>query len=68
MAYASAQGQLAYYRLLDQQREMTIICTTSDLQAHCRSWQERNTQSLPIGGILAMECADPIVEPLQAEA
>ncbi|MFH1924766.1 MAG: membrane dipeptidase [Planctomycetota bacterium] len=68
LAYAAAQGQLAYYRLLEQEGELRFIHTSADLDAHWRRWQEGEAASLPIGIILAMEGADPIIEPHQAEA
>jgi membrane dipeptidase len=67
MAYAVGQGQLAYYRLLEQQGEMVQLRTARDLNAHWHQWQEPQLQRHPIGYILAMEGADPIVEPSQIE-
>ena len=68
MAYASAQGQLAYYRELEQQGEIHIIRTSAELDAHWQNWQHDGPDDLPVGLILAMECADPIVDPNQAES
>jgi membrane dipeptidase len=72
IAYAVAQGQLAYYRLLVEQGEMRMIGTATELDAHWRLWQEgcqrNSSERLPIGNILAMEGADPIVDPRQVEA
>ena len=67
IAYAVAQGQLAYYRLLQRQGEMTMIGTVRELDAHWRRWEQDPTGRLPIGNILAMEGADPIVDPGQVE-
>jgi membrane dipeptidase len=67
IAYAVAQGQLAYYRLLEQQGQLRILRTASDLDDHWRRWDDDPGQR-PIGIILAMEGADPIVEPGQAQA
>jgi len=67
IAYAMAQGQLAYYRLLCQQGEMTMIGTARELDDHWRRWRQDPTGQLPIGNILAMEGADPIVDPSQVE-
>ncbi len=66
-AYAMAQGQLAYYRLLETQGEIKFLDTATDLKQHWELWQGPNTDTLPIGIILAMEGADPIVSPDQAE-
>jgi membrane dipeptidase len=71
IAYATAQGQLAYYRLLERQGQMAMLGTRAELDAHWRRWQEAAPDerlTLPIGNILQMEGADPIVEPAQAEA
>ncbi|NQT17931.1 MAG: membrane dipeptidase [Planctomycetes bacterium] len=70
IACAVAQGQLAYYRLLEQQGQLCFLRTSDELDAHWRQWQERpdDPAELPIGIILAMEGADPIVAPAQAEA
>ena len=67
MAYAVAQGQLAYYRWLQQQGEVQILQTSDDLDRHWQRWEDPRAGDLPIGIILAMEGADPIVTPDQAE-
>jgi len=67
IAYSVGQGQLAYYRLLEEQGEMKMLRTAADLKAHWQLWQQATEHSkLPVGYILAMEGADPIVEPAQA--
>jgi membrane dipeptidase len=68
IAYAVAQGQLAYYRLLAEQGEMRMIGTAGELDAHWQRWRDEPHERLPIGNILAMEGADPIVDPSQVEA
>jgi len=67
IAHAVAQGQLAYYRLLEQEGELAFLRTVEDLDAHWQRWGDDPAQS-PIGVILAMEGADSIVRPAQAEA
>ncbi|MCH8962154.1 MAG: membrane dipeptidase [Bacteroidetes bacterium] len=67
IAYAAAHGQLAYYRLLEQQGHLRILRTASDLDAHWRAWKH-NDGAIPLGIILSMEGCDPIVTPDQAEA
>jgi len=69
IACATARGQLAYYRLLAERDEIVFITNRRELQAHFARWQERGSQDhrLPIGLILAMEGADPIVSPKQTE-
>lgn len=65
-AYAVAQGQLGYYRLLETQGYVRIIHDVDSLDALWRCWQEGGDGRLPIGVVLSMEGADPIVEPSQA--
>jgi membrane dipeptidase len=67
IAYAHAQGQLAYYRLLQKEGHLRILKTRSDLAAHWDAWQ-RNAAATPLGIILGMEGADPILRPDQVEA
>jgi membrane dipeptidase len=67
IAYAAAQGQFAYYRALEQQGEIELLQTADELAAHWQRWQTSESDQLPIGCILAMECADPIVEPAQID-
>lgn len=66
IASAAARGQLAYYKLLERRGLMRPIRTRSELDAHWAAW-EADPLAAPIGYILAMEGADPIVEPGQAE-
>ena len=61
IAYAAAHAQLAYYRLLEKQGHVRILRTRSDLAAHWRA----SGADRPLGIILSMEGADPIVTPDQ---
>jgi membrane dipeptidase len=66
IACAAAQGQLAYYRLLEGQGEVRFLRSASELDAHWHEWRQpphQDADKLPVGIILAMEGADPIVEP-----
>ncbi|HEX3872390.1 MAG TPA: membrane dipeptidase [Pirellulales bacterium] len=67
IAFAHAQGQLAWYRLLEAQGQLRFILTRAQLAAHWEQWQ-RDPETTPLGIILSMEGADPIVEPEQTEA
>ena len=65
--YAQAQGQLAYYHALSQQRVIRVITNRTALDEHMAAWQaweadERKTQP-PLGIIISMESADAIPEP-----
>jgi membrane dipeptidase len=61
IASATARGQLAYYQLLERRGHLRMIRTASDLDAHWSNWAI-DSASAPIGYILAMEGADPIVD------
>ena len=65
IASATARGQLAYYELLERRGWLRMIRTSFDLDTHWQRFTTGNADE-PIGYILAMEGADPIVEPSQA--
>ncbi len=70
IAYAVAQGQLAYYRQLAEIGEVRVLTNRADLDEHWRQWNEANDEqreSLPVGIVVAMEGCDPIVRPEQAQ-
>jgi membrane dipeptidase len=64
IAYAQGQGQLAYYRELARQGVITLIADVAGLDAHLTAW-ETDPVTTPLGAILTMEGADPIVDPEQ---
>jgi len=64
ISYAKAQGQLAYYRLLARQGKARLIADWPALAAHWDAW-EAGSEAEPLGLVLAMEGADPIVTPDQ---
>jgi membrane dipeptidase len=71
IAFAHGQGQLAYYRMLEARGEIRFIKNQQQLQSHWTRWQSASgaeRATLPVGLILAMEGADPIVSPAQAES
>jgi membrane dipeptidase len=63
-AYAAARGQLAYYRALETRGTLRWIRDAADLRSHVDSWQV-NSASAPLGFILSMEGADPVLAPDQ---
>jgi membrane dipeptidase len=67
IAYGHAQGQLAYYLELERQGVVRMIADGAALSAHLDAWQ-RDRDSTPLGLVLTMEGADPIVEPSQVGA
>lgn len=61
-AWAQTQGQLAWYRTMEDQGEMVQIKDALDLKAHLQLWQNAPaTDHLPIGYILSLEGADSII-------
>ena len=74
-AYGMAHGQLAYYRALEQAGHVCIISDNAALDRHVAEWQawdaahsEETEQTPPLGFIISMEGADPILHPEQLEA
>ncbi len=65
IAYATAHGQLAYYRLLEDQGHLRMLRTRADLDAH---WAVHDRDDSPLGIILSMEGCDPITDANQAAA
>lgn len=64
IAYAIAKGQLAYYRVLENQGYLKMLRTRRDLKEHIDKWPA-DPPTPPLGFILSMEGADPIVSPGQ---
>jgi len=65
IAFAQAQGQLAYYQELERQGIIRLIRTRADLETWRTAW-EADPASSPFGFVLLMEGADPIVAPERA--
>ncbi len=67
-AYGAAFGQLAYYRGMEQWGLMRRIANHRELTAHVKAWeQDEESATEPIGYILSMEGADPILRPDQVQ-
>jgi membrane dipeptidase len=67
-AYAAAYGQLAYYRALEQQGLLRWIKDWPTLESHVRAWQQPGADAHePLGFILSMEGADPVLSPDQVQ-
>ena len=66
-AYAAAHGQMAYYRALERQGHLRWIKDWPTLDAHVRAWEApgRPRSTEPLGFILSMEGADPVLAPEQ---
>jgi membrane dipeptidase len=66
VAHCAAHAQLAYYRLMESHGHLRLLRTATDLKSHWEEWQ-RAPQSMPLGIILSMEGADPVVTPDQLD-
>lgn len=68
--YAAAHGQLAYYRSLEKKGILKSLPDSAALAAHSQLWrdylQNPSGEAPPIGYILSMEGASPILSPAQA--
>ncbi len=60
-AWAQTQGQLAWYRAMEQIGQMKQITDTSSLNKQLDLWSEGETAQKPVGYILSLEGADSIL-------
>ncbi|MDH6305327.1 membrane dipeptidase [Parabacteroides sp. PH5-13] len=61
-AWAQTQGQLAWYKAMEEDGFMTMIRTRDELNKHLSSWQEGGTsENKSIGYVLSIEGADSFV-------
>ena len=66
LSYANAQGQLAYYRILQAKGYARMLGSRSEFSDHMKAWSEADSHDdLPVGFVLGMEGADPILWPEQ---
>lgn len=62
-AWAQTQGQLAWYKAMEEAGEMAMIKNKKDLENHLGLWQNSPPeQKIPIGYVLSLEGADSIVD------
>jgi membrane dipeptidase len=66
-SYGAVMGQLYYYRALEQQGLLRWIKDAAALDAHVKAWTEGNADREPLGFILSMEGADPVLHPEQVQ-
>ena len=59
-AWAQTQGQLSWYRAMEEKGEMVQITNIIDLNKHLSLWKEDKLDS-PVGYILSLEGADSIL-------
>jgi membrane dipeptidase len=61
-AWAQTQGQLAWYRAMEEDGQLVSIRDWTDVEAHLKYWENENvTTEKAIGYILSLEGADSIV-------
>jgi membrane dipeptidase len=60
-AWAQTQGQLAWYKAMEEKGEMQMISNLQDLNTHIKYWQTDDSPSKKIGYILSLEGADSLV-------
>jgi membrane dipeptidase len=61
-AWAQTQGQLAWYRAMEEAGQMVPIRTSNELKKHLQLWSSPPDDA-PIGYILSLEGADSILTP-----
>jgi len=73
-AHATARGHLEYYRALEQVGHLRVIVRLEDLDRHFSEWQDWDSSpdpdpesAPPLGAIISMESADPILSPDRLE-
>jgi membrane dipeptidase len=61
-AWAQTQGQLAWYKAMEEDRQMTMIRTKDELDAHLALWNnDEPNDRKPIGYLLSLEGADSLI-------
>ena len=60
-AWAQTQGQLAWYKTMEDLGEMVQITNAEQLNSHLALWEKDLVSKKPIGYILSLEGADSIV-------
>jgi membrane dipeptidase len=62
-AWAQTQGQLAWYRAMEQAGEMVQINNAASLEEHLALWgNDEDNTTKPVGYILSLEGADSIID------
>jgi membrane dipeptidase len=66
-AWAQTQGQLAWYRAMEDAGELVAIVDVDGLEAQLARWAASPGGSTPIGYVLSLEGADSILTPAHLE-
>jgi membrane dipeptidase len=66
LSYAAGRGFLGYYHMLETMGETRLLKSPGEFKEHMGAWiSADNYDRLPVGMVLGMEGADPIVWPQQ---
>ena len=60
-AWAQTQGQLAWYRAMEEKGQMAQIKDAAGLEKHVALWQNQPLRDAPIGYVLSLEGGDSIL-------
>lgn len=60
-AWAQTQGQLAWYRAMEEAGELVQITNLEELNTHLEQWNSSTDEHKPIGYILSLEGADSMI-------
>ncbi|MEX0714878.1 MAG: membrane dipeptidase [Pirellulales bacterium] len=67
IAWAQTQGQLAWYRAMEEAGQLVQIVDAPGLERHIALWQDSPPATAAIGYVLSLEGADSIVTPAHLE-
>jgi len=67
IAWAVTQGELAWYRAMEDAGEMVQIYNVSTLDEHVQLWSNEPPDKSPVGYVLSLEGADSILTPAHLE-
>lgn len=62
-AWAQVQGQMAWYRTMENSGELNPICNATELAKHIENWKSANSTNAAIGYIKSLEGADSVISP-----
>src|SRR3982751_6254194 len=60
-AWAQTQGQLAWYKTMEEAGEMIQVNNCDTLEKHLEVWNDKADKPKPIGYILSLEGADSLI-------
>ena len=66
-AWAQTQAQLAWYKAMEDDGELTPITDLKSLELHLTNWNNPTTNKKAIGYLLSLEGADSIITPKHLE-